>query len=279
MADAPAITIYHNPDCGTSRNTLALIRKAGVEPKVIAYLATPPSREVIVELAARIGLPLREIMRKKGTPYSELGLDDPAIGVAKLLDAIGAHPVLLNRPIVVGPAGAKLCRPSDAVLDLLPQAPATRVLKEEGVPFLRDAAIVSGDAGLVSALAEAGLPIDDLAEPNRIFYAYDTLDGERVGYGGFERHGEDVLIRSVVVPAGVRHEGIGSNIVPLLLFRAFEAGARRAYLLTTSAAPFFAKLGFREIDRLNAPATILSTRQAVALCPASAHVMFRNLGF
>lgn len=279
MADASAVTIYHNPACGTSRNTLALLRATGAEPRVIEYLLTPPPREVIAELAERIGLPVREIMRKKGTPYAELGLDDPAIAEDELLDAIGIHPILLNRPIVVSQSGAKLCRPSDVVLDLLPKVPAGRVLKEEGVPFLRDIEISPDDRDFRSALADAGLPIDDLAESNRTFFAYHTLDGERVGYGGIELHGDDVLVRSIIVTPDARNAGLGTNIVPILLLRAFEAGARQAFLLTTSAAPFFAKLGFKEVDRANAPPTILSTRQAAGLCPASAHLMSRKLGF
>jgi arsenate reductase len=114
------VVIYHNPACGTSRNTLALIRNAGVEPHVVEYLKSPPSRAMIVSLAARTGLGLRGLLREKGTPFAELGLGDPALGDDRLLDAVAAHPVLLNRPIVVSPKGVRLCRPSEAVLDLLP---------------------------------------------------------------------------------------------------------------------------------------------------------------
>jgi len=112
--------IYHNPACGTSRNTLALIRNAGVEPHVIEYLKTPPSRTMVASLAARAGVPLRSLLREKGTPYAELGLGDPTLSDEALLDAIGAHPILLNRPIVVTPKGVRLCRPSEEVLELLP---------------------------------------------------------------------------------------------------------------------------------------------------------------
>lgn len=113
------VTIYHNPTCGTSRNTLALIRASGVEPRVVEYLKTPPSREEIRELAARAGVPLRSLLREKGTPFAELNLGDPALGDEALLDAIEAHPVLLNRPIVASDKGVKLCRPSEEVLDLI----------------------------------------------------------------------------------------------------------------------------------------------------------------
>ena len=112
--------IYHNPACGTSRNTLAMIRHAGIEPHVIEYLKTPPSRAMLQQLALRMGLSVRELLREKGTPYGELGLGDPALTDDQLLDAMMAHPILINRPIVVTPQGARLCRPSELVLDLLP---------------------------------------------------------------------------------------------------------------------------------------------------------------
>ena len=114
------VVIYHNPDCGTSRNTLAMIRNAGVEPHLIEYLKTPPSRRMVRELIDRAGLTLREALREKGTPYAELGLGVPSLSDEALLDAIDAHPILLNRPFVVTPKGVRLCRPSERVLDLLP---------------------------------------------------------------------------------------------------------------------------------------------------------------
>lgn len=126
------IVIYHNPACGTSRNTLALIRSVGIEPQVVDYLKTPPSRATVSELAARSGQPLRALLRQKGTPYAELGLDDPALSDDRLLDAIRAHPILLNRPIVASPLGVRLCRPSEAVLDLLPADGLKPFVKEDG---------------------------------------------------------------------------------------------------------------------------------------------------
>ena len=126
------VIIYHNPACGTSRNTLALIRHMGIEPHVIEYLKTPPSRALIQDLAARMGAPLRDLLREKGTPFAELGLGDPAVSDDQLLDAIEAHPVLLNRPIVVTPRGVRLCRPSEAVLDLLPEDGLKPFVKEDG---------------------------------------------------------------------------------------------------------------------------------------------------
>lgn len=116
----PTYTIYHNPDCGTSRNVLGMIRNAGVEPFIVEYLKTPPSRAELVRLVAAMGIPVRQLLREKGTPFTELGLDDLEISDDALLDAMMAHPILINRPIVVSPAGVKLCRPSETVLDLLP---------------------------------------------------------------------------------------------------------------------------------------------------------------
>src|SRR5665213_780124 len=125
------ITIYHNPDCGTSRNTLAMIRQSGEEPTVIEYLRTPPSRERLKELVAAIGISARDLLRRKATPYAELGLGDPSLSDDALLDAMMTHPILINRPIVVTDKGVKLCRPSEAVLDLLPR-PIGRFVKEDG---------------------------------------------------------------------------------------------------------------------------------------------------
>jgi arsenate reductase len=125
------VVIYHNPDCGTSRNTLGLIRNAGVEPHVVEYLKTPPSRQMLQQLIARMNITVRDLLREKGTPYGELGLADPALSDAALLDAMMAHPILINRPIVVTPLGVRLCRPSETVLDLLP-IQQREFVKEDG---------------------------------------------------------------------------------------------------------------------------------------------------
>ncbi len=126
------VIIYHNPECGTSRNTLAMIRNAGIEPHVIEYLKTPPARILLVQLIARAGLTPRAVLREKGTPFAELGLGDPARSDDQLLDAMMAHPILINRPLVVTPLGVKLCRPSEAVLDLLPAPRPGAFTKEDG---------------------------------------------------------------------------------------------------------------------------------------------------
>ena len=130
------VTIYHNPACGTSRNTLAMIRQSGEEPEVIEYLKNPPSRAQLVELIQALAIPVRALLREKGTPYAELGLADPKWSDDQLLDFMLAYPILINRPIVVTPKGVKLCRPSEAVLDLLDR-PVASFMKEDGEAVTR----------------------------------------------------------------------------------------------------------------------------------------------
>ena len=126
------VIVYHNPACGTSRNTIAMIREAGIEPHVVEYLKSPPIRALLVELIARSEMTPRELLREKGTPFAELGLDDEGLSDDALVDAMMAHPILINRPLVVSPKGVKLCRPSEAVLDLLPEGLARDFVKEDG---------------------------------------------------------------------------------------------------------------------------------------------------
>ncbi len=127
-----SVTIYHNPKCGTSRNTLAMIRAAGAEPEIVEYLVDPPSRERLKELLAAMGMSARELLRRKGTPYDELGLDEPSLGEDEILDAMTAHPILINRPIVVTEKGVRLCRPSEVVLDILVNPDIGTFAKEDG---------------------------------------------------------------------------------------------------------------------------------------------------
>ncbi len=130
------IIIYHNPACGTSRNALAMIRNAGIEPHVIEYLKTPPSRASLIDLIARVGMTARDLLRQKDTPYAALGLDDATLSDDALVDAMMAHPILINRPLVVSPLGVKLCRPCEAVLDLLPTRQRGAFAKEDGEPVV-----------------------------------------------------------------------------------------------------------------------------------------------
>ncbi|QNH20147.1 arsenate reductase (glutaredoxin) [Xanthomonas sp. GW] len=131
-----AITIYHNPACGTSRNVLGLIRNSGAEPTVVEYLKTPPDRATLQALVAALGIPLREAIRQKGTPYAELGLDDPTLSDDALLDAMLQHSILINRPIVVTALGTRLCRPSETVLEILPSPQRGAFAKEDGAPLI-----------------------------------------------------------------------------------------------------------------------------------------------
>ncbi|NNM77699.1 arsenate reductase (glutaredoxin) [Sphingomonas sp. ID1715] len=133
-----SVTIYHNPACGTSRNTLGLIRNAGIEPDVIEYLKDPPTRAELVSLIERMGIGPRDLLRQKGTPYAELGLEDPNLTNDQLIDAMIEHPILINRPVVVTPLGVKLCRPSEEVLDILPQPQRGAFRKEDGELVVND---------------------------------------------------------------------------------------------------------------------------------------------
>ncbi len=130
------ITIYHNPDCGTSRNVLSLIRNSGEEPAVIEYLKTPPDRDMLKALIAAMGIPVRAVLREKGTPYAELGLGDQKWSDEQLIDFMLQHPILINRPIVVTPLGTRLCRPSETVLDILPQPQRGAFNKDDGEPVV-----------------------------------------------------------------------------------------------------------------------------------------------
>jgi arsenate reductase len=134
----PSVTIYHNPNCGTSRNTLALIRHSGIEPNVIEYLKTPPSRQRLEELVTAMGISARALLREKGTPYAELGLADPKWSDDELLDFMVQHPILMNRPVVATSLGIKLCRPSEAVLEILPVGPVSPFTKEDGEVVVDD---------------------------------------------------------------------------------------------------------------------------------------------
>ncbi|WP_119155134.1 arsenate reductase (glutaredoxin) [Caldimonas tepidiphila] len=136
MSTEDRVTIYHNPACGTSRNTLALIRNAGIEPEVVEYLKTPPDRGTLAALIAAAGLPVRGVLRRKGSLYEELGLEDPKWSDAELLDFMLAHPILIERPLVVSPLGTRLCRPSETVLDILPRPQQGAFAKEDGEPVV-----------------------------------------------------------------------------------------------------------------------------------------------
>ena len=224
-----------------------------------------------------MGMTVRDVLRVKGTPYEQLGLGDPKFSDDQLLDAMMAHPILINRPIVVSERGVALCRPSDMVLDLLPELPMTDFVKDDGEICLRDDEAAERDGGLVAALKAEGLPTGDLTEPGRRFYAYRTLAGEVVGYAGRELYGADAFLRSLVVLPAWRGKGVGKAIVARIARRAFDEGARTAWLMTTSAAGYFEAMGFKKVERAEVAEAILDTRQAKGLCPASAVVLKRAI--
>ena len=271
------VIIYHNPGCGTSRNALALIRHAGIEPHVIDYQKCPPSQDLLAQMIGRMGMTVRDVLRVKGTPYEQLGLGNPSLTDGQLLDAMMAHPILINRPIVVSERGVALCRPSDMVLDLLPDWPMTDFVKDDGEICLRDTEAADRDAGLVAALTAEGLPTDDLTEPGRRYFVYRTLSGEVVGYAGRELYGKDAFLRSLVVLPAARGKGIGKAMVSRIARRAFDEGARTAWLMTTSAAGYFEAMGFKRVERAEVAAAVLETRQAKGLCPATAVVLKRGI--
>ena len=271
------ITIYHNPACGTSRNVLALLRAAGVEPVVIEYLRTPPDRGTLATLIAAMGMTVRDVVRTRGIPAADAARVTDDLDDEELLARMVAHPILINRPIVVSPAGVRLCRPSDLVAALLPQPPAHDLRKQDGSPVLIGTPVDGGDTGMRAALAEADLPIADLALPGRQFFAYSTLSGVTVGYAGMELYGRHVLLRSLVTSPSMRGKGVGGGMLGLLLRRAFDQGAREAWLLTTTAAPWFERHGFRTSERSDAPAAILDTQEARLLCAASAVLLWRGI--
>ena len=275
------VTLYHNPDCGTSRNVLALIRASGIEPTVIEYLKAPPDRDTLRALVARMGMRVRDVLRVKGTPYRELDLGAAHWSDDALLDQMHAHPILINRPIVASDRGARLCRPSDMVIELLPQWSGGDQRKADGTPFLVDAPIAGTDPELVAALHDAGLVGDDLAEPGLRFFArfftYSTLSGARVGFGGFQCLGEDVLLRALVVLSPFRGQRLGDGMLALLQRRAFDEGARTAWLQSAMAAPFFERAGFKRVERSAAPAPFLHPPQAATPSPADAVLLTRRI--
>lgn len=270
------VVVYHNPACGTSRNALAMLERAGVDLTVVPYLEQPPTKERLRELSLLSGLTVREMVRERGTPFAELGLDRPSVDEEALLDAMAAHPILINRPLVVTPTQAKLCRPSETVLDLLEDWPREDFVKDDGTPFLESVRIPGRSDDLRDALSAASLPVDDLEEPGRTFFRFQLLGGLVVGYGGYEVHGRDALLRSVCRTERSQ-KGVGPSLVQLLMSRAFDDGARQAFVLTEGAATFFRRIGFVDADRATAPDAIRSTRQALELCPASASLLSRRI--
>lgn len=267
-------TIYHNPACGTSRNVLAMIRNTGEEPLIIEYLKTPPTRDELLSLVARMDVPLRSVLRRKGTPFDELSLGNPEVSDAQLLDAVEANPILINRPIVITPRGVKLCRPSEAVLELLETPQRTAFVKEDGDPVVAPVPVDPMELPVLGAVLDAAnLPSSDIALPGRQFYRFATTLGETVGFGGLEGDGPDLLVRSLVVLSTHQGKGYGEAIAVALERLAAAQGAKRLHLLSQAAAPFFVHIGFVVSDRASAPTGIAASEEFAGLCPASAHYL------
>jgi arsenate reductase len=272
------LTIYHNPDCATSRNALAMIRNSGVEPHVIEYLKTPPSRDEVSSLAARMAAPLRNLLRRKGTPFEALGLGDPALTDDDLLDAVERHPILINRPIVVTPLGVRLCRPSEVVLDLLQDPQRTAFVKEDGEPVVIAAPLGPDELDELEALlSAAGLPASDIRLPDRQFYRFTTTLGETVAVGGLEGQGGDRLLRSLAVVADRRGRGFGKAVALTLERLAGNQATQRLHLLTTDAAEFFARLGYVAAERALAPEAVRRSAEFVELCPGTARYLIKHV--
>lgn len=284
----PDVTIFHNPACGTSRNTLALIRYAGIEPTVIEYLKTPPSRDELLELIAAMGVPVRSLLREKGTPYAELGLGDAHWTDEQLLDFIGQHPILMNRPVVVTPLGTKLCRPSEAVLELLPVGRLPPFIKEDG-EAVHDSGARRAAGGLtlrpaaehdwphIEALLKVNsLPIDG-ARDHLAAYIVATAGDAIVGTAGVELYGELGLLRSFAVLPERQGRGVGKVMLERIVSDARIGGLSRLFLLTTTAADYFARLGFTARSRDSAPAALQASAEFRGACPASAVLMDRSI--
>jgi arsenate reductase len=284
----PDVTIFHNPACGTSRNTLALIRHAGIEPTVIEYLKTPPTKDTLRELVAAMGGSVRSLLREKGTPYVELGLGEFRWTDEQLLDFIGQHPILMNRPVVVTPLGTKLCRPSEEVLELLPVGQLPPFIKEDG-EAVHDSGVRRAAGGLalrpaceldwpsIEALLKVNsLPIDGVRE-HLGAYIVATADDMVVGTAGVELYGEAGLLRSVAVLPEWQKQGIGTVMLERIVADARTRGLSRMYLLTTTAADYFAGLGFTLQPRDSAPAALQVSAEFRGACPASAVLMVRSI--
>lgn len=250
-----SVTIYHNPDCGTSRNVLAALERLGLQAQVIEYLKTPPDAQTLASLIKAAGISVRDAIRVKGTPYKELGLDGGHWSDAKLIEQMVQHPILINRPIVSTEQGVQLCRPSDVILDLVDVPDQLSLQKEEGVPFLRDARVLATDPALGQALVACNLA-SDRHESATQFFQYSSTDGVGLAHAGMDVAGEHAVIHSVVVDYERRRQGLGRNVLALLLRRAFEQGARHAWVVTGTAGGFFESSGFRESAPETAPQDI-----------------------
>ena len=270
--------IWHNPDCGTSRNVLRVLKASGCAPDIVDYRETPPDHAMLARMIAAAGLRVRDAVRRRGTPFDEMGLGAENVSDADLLDAMVTTPILINRPFVRTLRGTALCRPADTVFALIDRGWPRGLTREKGAPFVIAERRAPDAIDLVAALHRAELPIEDLGGANKHFFSYATPDARRAGYAGFELPGDHhALLRSLVVPPTRRGEGLGRTIVPLALRAAHDAGARTAWLLTETAERTFAELGFEAVDRDEAPEAVRSTAEFATLCPDTAVLMRRPI--
>ncbi len=277
------LIVYHDAQCAGSHEVLALIRHAGLEPHVIEPARSPPAQGLLEELARRARVPLAALLWASEAPLADAGTPASAMPPAARAtdDDAGGHTLqegaTLCTPLVVSPLGVRLCRPAERVLELLPAPPTSDLDRTDGAPFLRDEQVAAAEPRLAKALREAGLPTDDLRGSPGRFFAFRTLGGTLAGYGGYEAFGAEALLRSLVVRPQLRGRGAGRAMVRLLMSRAREDGAARAWLLTEGAAGFFERLGFVAAARAQAPAAIRQTPQAATLCPAAARLLVAPL--
>lgn len=236
-----------------------------------------PDRASLQQAIADAGMNVRDAMRRKGTPFEALGLDDPSLDDDALIDAMLAEPILINRPFVRTAGGVALCRPAERVFDLIDVSPPAGLTRTDARPLTPDTPVRADDPALAEALAGAGLPIEDLAQTSARFFSYAEPGGPVIGYAAFEPLGTHALVRSVVVLPQARARGHTRTIVPLLLRRAFDAGARDAWLLTETAEPVFERLGFVPVARQDAPREVRGTSQFSLLCPQSATLMHKKI--
>lgn len=263
MGRMSAVTIYHNPACGTSRKALGLIRLAGLEPQVIEYLLDPPTRERLAGMIHAAGLGVREALREKGTPYEQLGLSDRSLTDDQLLDAMMANPILINRPFVVTDLGTRLCRPPEIVLDILPKPPFVAADAAD-LPAIRD------------LLSEAQLPVADIEGPTiRFWLARDQ--GKVVGTVALEVHGGSAMLRSLAVHPDHRGKGLGQALVRHAELCARNDGIQELCLLTTTAAELFGRRGYALISRDHAPEGVRRSEEFRSLCPDTAVCMLKRL--
>jgi arsenate reductase (glutaredoxin) len=235
------VEIYHNPSCTMSRNALRLIRETGVEPRIIEYLETPPSRAELLQRLHVARVPVREILRSKESQFADLGLADKSLPETAMLDALDAHPILMQRPIVVTPLGVNVCRPPELVLALLQNAPPPDTKREDGSDFLIDEKVELSPR-LVSALTAEGMP--SAALDGSTIYRMRSLAGTEIGYAGIRIEGRAALLTAFTVVPAERNKRSGRNMMHLLLRRAYDLGAREISVTTDKAAGFFRSLGF-----------------------------------